>query len=144
MMNEHKFTESVVEEAALEWLEGQGYSVLGGPTIAVGESAAERTDPNYTDVILEGRLRRALQTLNPTLPPQAIQDAYRRLTRGDEPSLVTRNHAFHRRLIEGVTVEYTRPDGSIGGALVRVLDFDNPDKNDWLAVNQFTIVEGQN
>jgi type I restriction enzyme R subunit len=56
---------------------------------------------------------------------------------------VTRNHAFHQKLVEGVTVEYTRLDGSIGGALVHVFDFDHPEKNDWVAVNQFTIVEGQ-
>jgi type I restriction enzyme, R subunit len=137
------FTESVVEEAALAWLDELGYSVLSGPAIAAGEPEAERDDSGYGDVILEGRLREALERLNPALSTEAIDDAYRRLTLADEPSLVTRNHAFHRRLVEGVTVEYTRPDGSIGGALVRVLDFENPDNNDWVAVNQFTIVEGQ-
>src|SRR5579863_1290802 len=139
-----EFSESVVEQAALAWLEGLGYEILSGPNIAADEPSAERTDPEYHDVILERRLRQALQRLNPTLPSEAIEDAYRRLTRGDEPSLVTRNHAFHQKLADGVTVEYTRPDGSIGGALVRVFDFDNPENNDWVAVNQFTIVEGQN
>ena len=139
-----KFAESVVEDAALDWLKALGYTILHGPEIAAGEPCAERTDANYRDVILEQRLRKALERLNPTLPPEAIEDAYRRLTRGDEPSLVTRNHALHQRLVDGVTVEYTRPDGSIGGAQVRVFDFDNPENNDWVAVNQFTVVEGQN
>jgi type I restriction enzyme R subunit len=143
MRGQHGFTESVVEEAVLEWLEELRYEVLGGPEIAAGEPAAERTDPNYRDVILAERLKAALRRLNPTLPAEAIEDAYRRLTRADEPSLITRNHEFHKRLVEGVTVEYTRRDGTIGGALVRVLDFENPDNNDWVAVNQFTIVEGQ-
>jgi type I restriction enzyme, R subunit len=138
------FTESVVEEAALEWLERLGYTVLHGPEIAAGEVAAERVDPGYHDVILENRLRKALKRLNPGLPPEAIEDAYRRLTRAAEPSLETRNHGFHQRVVEGVTVEYTRPDGSIGGALVHVIDFDHADNNDWVAVNQFTVVEGQN
>jgi type I restriction enzyme R subunit len=138
------FTESVVEEAALEWLEGLGYTVLHGPEIAAGEPGAERTDPGYRDVVLQSRLRKALERLNPQLQPEAIQDAHKRLTRGDEPSTVTRNHAFHQKLVEGVTVEYTRLDGSIGGALVRVFDFDHPNNNDWVAVNQFTIAEGQN
>jgi type I restriction enzyme, R subunit len=137
------FTESVVEDAALEWLHGLGYSILHGPEIAAGEIAVERDDSGYRDVILERRLRQALLKLNPSLPPEAIEDAFRRLTRGDEPSLVTRNHSFHQRLVDGVSVEYTRPDGSIGGALVRVFDFDRLDNNDWVAVNQFTIVEGQ-
>ena len=138
------FAESVVEDATLDWLKALGYTILHGPEIAAGEPGAERTDPNYRDVILEQRLRKALERLNPALPPEAIEDAYRRLTRGDEPSLVTQNHALHQRLIDGVTVEYTRPDGSIGGAQVRVFDFENPDNNDWVAVNQFTVVEGQN
>lgn len=80
-----KFTESVVEDAALEWLEGLGYAVLHGPEIAFGEPAAERNDSGYRDVILERRLRQALEQLNPTLPLAAIEDAYKRLTRLDEP-----------------------------------------------------------
>jgi len=137
------FTESVVEEAALAWLEGLGYAILSGPAIAVGETGAERSDPNYRDVVLERRVRQALVQLNPDLPPEAIEDAFRKLTRTDAPSLVTRNHAMHRMLVDGVTVEYARSDGSIAGAQARVLDFHKPENNDWLAVNQYTVVEGQ-
>ena len=137
------FTESVVEEAALAWFEGLGYAVLHGPDIAIGEPAAERSDPNYRDVVLEGRLRQALGHLNPELPAEALEDAYRKLTRTDAPSLVERNRAVHRMLVDGVTVEYRRQDGSIAGAQARVLDFETPDNNDWLAVNQFTVAEGQ-
>ena len=137
------FTESVVEDAALAWLEGLGYAVVHGPEIAVGEPSAERSDPNYRDVALERRLRQALGHLNSDLPPEALEDAYRKLTRTDAPSLVERNRAVHRMLVDGVTVEYRRADGSIAGAQARVLDFDQPDNNDWLAVNQFTVAEGQ-
>src|SRR5213594_1494956 len=98
------FTESVVEEASLAWLEGLGYAVLHGPEIAVGEPAAERSDPNYRDVILERRLRQALVRLNPDLPPEALDDAYRKLTRADAPSLVERNRVIHHMLVDGVTV----------------------------------------
>jgi type I restriction enzyme R subunit len=135
--------ESVVEEAALAWLESLGYAVLHGPEIAVGEPAAERTDPNYRDVLLERRLRQSIVRLNPDLPAEALEEAYRKLTRTDAPSLVERNRAVHRMLVEGVTVEYRRPDGSIAGAQARLIDFDAPDNNDWLAVNQFTVSEGQ-
>ncbi len=137
------FTESVVEKATLDWLEGLGYSVLYGPAIAPGEPATERTDPNCRDVILERRLREALVRLNPDVPAEALEDAFRKLTRIDAPSLVERNRAVHRMLVDGVTVEYRRADGSIAGAPARVLDFDVPGNNDWLAVNQFTVVEGQ-
>ena len=142
-MSAPSFTESVVEEAALAWLEALGYAVLHGPDIAAGEPGAERSDPNYRDVVLERRLRQALVRLNPDLPPEALEDAYRKLTRSDAPSLVERNRAVHRMLVDGVTVEYRRKDGSIAGAQARVIDFDTPDNNDWLAVNQFTVSEGQ-
>ena len=129
------FTESVVEDAALAWLGELGYAVLHGPDLAVGEPAAERTDPGYRDVILERRPRQALVALNPSVPPEALDDAYRKLTRTDAPTLLDRNHALHRMFVDGVTVEYRRPDGSIAGAQARVIDFDDPDANDWLAVN---------
>ena len=137
------FTESAVEEAALAWLEALGYAVTSGPTIASGETNAERSNPNYRDVVLERRLRQALGQLNPDLPPEALEDAFRKVTRIDAPLLINRNQGFHRMLVEGVAVEYARKDGSIGGAQVRMFDFENPDINDWLAVNQFTLCEGQ-
>src|SRR5690606_16555884 len=137
------FAESVVEEAALGWLHELGYTVLHGPEIAAGEPGAERTDPGYRDAILEGRLRAALARLNPQLPAEALEDAYRKLTRTDAPSLLERNRLLHRLLVEGVTVEYRRPDGSIAGGQARVIDFDAPERNDWLAVNQFTVAGDQ-
>jgi len=137
------FTESDVEKSALTWLEALGYTVLHGPDIAVDAPGAERSDPGYRDVVLEGRLRRALARLNPGLPQEALEDAGRKLLRSDAPSLVERNRAMHRMLVDGVTVEYRRADGSIAGTQARVLDFEEPDNNDWLAVNQFTVAEGQ-
>ena len=134
-----RFAESVVEEAALGWLEDLGYTILHGPKIAPGEPFAERED--YGQVVLEGRLHQALQRLNAQAPPDALDEAFRRLTRPDSPSLVANNHAIHRYLVEGVPVEYQRSDGTFRGDLIRVLDCENPDSNDFLAVNQFTVVE---
>jgi type I restriction enzyme R subunit len=141
-MNSHDFSESVVEQAALAWLESMRYTILFGPDIAPGEPGAERDD--YGQVILKGRLQQALQRLNPSVPVDAIEEAFRKLTRPDLPSLLANNHLTHKCLVEGVPVEYQRPDGTIGGDLVRVLDFDNPDNNDFVAVNQFTVVEDRN
>jgi type I restriction enzyme, R subunit len=139
----NRFAESVVEEASLAWLGGLGYAVLHGPEIAIGMPGAERTDPGYRDVVLERRVRQALVRLNPDLPPEALDDAFRKLMRIDAPSLIERNRAVHRMLVDGITVEYRRADGSIAGAQALVIDFDAPENNDWLAVNQFTLVEGQ-
>ncbi|MBI5648222.1 MAG: type I restriction endonuclease subunit R [Ignavibacteriae bacterium] len=139
----HFMTESVVEEATLQWLHGLGYDISYGPSIAVDGNTPERSDPLFRDVILEGRLRSSLQRLNPLLPQEALTEAFRKVTRQDFPSLLQRNHAMHRMLLDGVQVEYIRPDGSISGGLARIIDFDVPENNDWLAVNQFTVAEGQ-
>ncbi len=135
------FDESIVEEATLAWLESLGYAVENGTDIAPGEARAERRD--YGQVILEDRLRRAFAQLNPKLPSEAIKDAFRKLTRPEGPTLETRNRAFHQILVDGVNVEFRREDGSIAGAQARVMDFENPDNNDWLAVSQFTVTENR-
>src|SRR5712691_7346150 len=140
-MTEPDITESVVEQAALAWLESVGWSVRHGAEIAPGERAAERRD--YGQVGLEQRLHDALAQLNRGLPPAALDDAFRKLTRPEGVELALRNRALHRLLVDGVTVEYRAPDGELRGAQVRVLDFDNIAANDWLAVNQFSVVENK-
>lgn len=138
-MSRPAFTESVVEQAGLAWLESLGYAVLAGPEIAPGEPQAERGD--YCQVVLERRLRQALERLNPQLSSDVLEEAYRKLTRPEYPSLVVNNRTVHKYLVEGVPVEFTRPDGSIGSDAARVLDYERPEQNDFLAVHQFTVVE---
>ena len=133
--------ESVVEQAALAWLESVGWQVRNGAEIAPGEPAAERDD--YGQVVLAQRLRDALARLNPALPAEALDDAFRKLTRPEGAELIVRNRALHRLLVDGVTVEYRDAEGSIRGAQARVIDFDDPAGNDWLAVNQFSVVENK-
>ena len=137
----NQFAESTVEQAALAWLESMGWVVKYGPDVAPGELWAERSD--YSQVILEQRLSDSLNRLNPLLPPEAIEDAFRKIIRSEGPTLEARNRAFHRLLIDGVTVEYKRPDGTIAGAQARIVDFEEPDNNDWLAINQFTVSENK-
>jgi type I restriction enzyme, R subunit len=133
--------ESIVEDAALEWFEELGYAIGHGPQLAPGEKAAERE--SFGDVILVGRLREAIRCLNPAIPEEAREDALRKVLRVATPSLVQTNRAFHRMLRDGVPVEYPRPDGSIAGDHVRLVDFVDVLGNDWLVVNQFTVIEGQ-
>src|ERR1700730_6305461 len=135
-------TETVVEAAALSGFTGLGYAVAHAPHLAPGEIAAERS--SFADVVLVARLRDAIARLNPAIPSDAREEASRKVLRHDAPSLVGTNRAFHRMLRDGVPVEYSRTDGSIAGDHVRLIDFDNPDANDWLAVNQFTVIEDQN
>ncbi|MDT7920361.1 MAG: type I restriction endonuclease subunit R [Meiothermus sp.] len=134
-------TESVVEQAALDWLEAVGWQIVHGPDIAPDGAVPERTD--YSQVVLEQRLRGALARLNPELPTEVLEDAFRKLTRPEGSDLIQRNRGQHRLLVDGVTVEYRDKDGEVRGAQVKVIDFDNPTNNDWLAVNQFTVVENK-
>jgi type I restriction enzyme R subunit len=134
------FTESTVEEAAFAWFEVLGYTIVHGPDIAPGEPAAERD--SYTQVLLESRLREALIRFNPQLPDSALDEALRKLKYPEAPGLIANNRTVHRYLVEGVPVEYPA-EGRIIGDHVRLFDFDKPEENDWLVVNQFTVAEGQ-
>ena len=135
-------TEAVVEAAALAWLADLGWSVAHGPDIAPETPNAERDD--YGEVVLERRLRDALAELNPTLPSDALDDTYRKLTRPEGSTLEARNREFHRMLVKGVEIEYREAGGQVRGDLVRVIDFDEAANNDLLAVNQFTVSENRN
>ena len=135
-------TEADIEQSALGWLADLGWHVIYGPQIAPDTPNAERAD--YRQVVLEGRLRAALARLNPALPSQALDDAFPKLTRPQGTTLELRNRAFHGALVNGVNVEYRADNGSIRGAMLQVLDFDDPAANDWLAVNQFHVNENKN
>src|SRR5512137_2885057 len=99
-----KFTESVVEEACLQYFGQLGYVYLPAPEIASDGLFAERAD--YGETILKQRLRSALARINPTVPPAGIEEAVRKVTRTDSPTLIVNNRAFHRMLTDGVDVQY--------------------------------------
>jgi len=134
-------TESVVEEAALDWFKGLGYQYLPGPDIACDGTRPERA--SYADVILRDRLTAALRALNPLIPAEALEDTFKKVTRSESPSLILNNWNFHKMLSEGVDVEYRNKEGRVVGDKVSLVDFTGPERNDWLVVNQFTMVEGQ-
>ena len=135
-------SESDVESAALSWLADADWHTAHGPDIAPGTPDAERAD--YDEAILPQRLRDALARLNPDLTADALDDTFRKLTHLQGTTLEARNRAFHRLAVDGVTVEYRDANGALRGAQARVIDFDDPANNDWLAVNQFTVVENRN
>ena len=135
------FAESTVEEAALEILDALGYTILHGPEIAPGELLAERTD--YSEVVLVGRLQQALARINPKVPAEAIEEAVRKILSTQAPNLEESNRQFQRFLTDGINVEY-RADDLIVPDQVQLFDFDDPENNDWLAVNQFTVIENKN
>lgn len=134
------FTESTVEEAALEWFGELGYAIGHGPEMAPGESGSERL--SYGEVALEGRLREALWRLNPEVPDEAREEVLQRVLRVADGTLARTNRTFHKMLRDGVEVSYKRHDGSARHDQVWLVDFSDALNNDWLAVNQFTVIEG--
>jgi type I restriction enzyme R subunit len=132
-------SEAAIEAAALEWFGELGYAVGHGPDLAPGEPAAERE--SFGAVVLEERLRSALARLNPSIPAEAREEALLRVVRVGLPSLVQTNRAFHTWLRNGVEVSYRTADGGTKHDLVRVLDSEDVEANDWLVVNQYTVIE---
>ena len=133
--------ENTVETATLDWLLNLGWQIAHGADSAPDAPGTERDD--YGQVVLERRFRDALARLNPSLPASSLHDAFRRLTRPEGSSLDARNRAFHHMLVNGVEIEYRDAEGRVRWDQVRMVDFENPANNDWLAVNQFTVAEDQ-
>jgi type I restriction enzyme R subunit len=131
-------TEDQLEQKTIAWLRELGFSYAYGPDIAPAPEGTAPEREDYRQVILAGRLRAQLETINPTLPLSAIEDAVRQVLTPNLPTLIQINRQFHRWLRDGVKVQYQR-DGETVGDQVRLIDFTNPMANDWLAVNQFTI-----
>jgi type I restriction enzyme R subunit len=138
-----RLDESQVELAALEWFQGLGYEVRHGQDIAPGEAFAERD--SYEQVVLAGRLKGAVDRLNPHIPAEAREEAVRKVMRPDGPSLIANNHQFHRWLVEGIAVSFQGDDGTLKHDQLRLAELDPTqiDRNDWLVVNQFTVIEGK-
>src|SRR5690606_14578557 len=132
--------ESSIEQLALDELGVLGWHAFFGPDIAPDGPWPERE--RYSDVVLVGRLREALERINPQLPPVAIEEALRQVLTSDSPALIENNRRFHRMLTDGVDVSWMGPEGEKHGK-VWLLDIDHPENNDWLAVNQFTVVENK-
>lgn len=131
--------ENVVEEAALEYFRQLGYKTLWGPGIAPDGEAPERAD--WNDVLLRSRVRDALQRINPNFDDEVIAKALVVLDRAESQHPLAENQRVHRLITQGIPVEHRLADGSIRTSLLWLIDYDNPENNDWLAVNQFTIIE---
>ena len=137
-----QINEDTVEYVAIDWLREIGYDYVHGGEIAPGEPAAERDD--YREVLLLGRLRRSLAGINGHLPravrADVIEDVIRKIERPISQKIEQNNHAFHQWLVEGVDVSFHH-EGSVRHDKVWLVDFDDPQNNDWLVVNQFTVMD---
>src|SRR5436305_7056577 len=137
-------TEADVERSLLEQFREIGYETAQGPEIAPGGERSERK--TWGDVVLRDRLRAALVRINAHLPAGAVEEALRKMGRLESPSLVQNNRRFHQRVVEKVDVEVQLParaGGGISYEKVSLVDFDDPEVNDFLAVSQFRVEENR-
>jgi type I restriction enzyme, R subunit len=134
----NSITENEIEEIALSYLQNLGYSYVLGTTLSPDGEHPER---QYNDVVLATRLRDAIDKLNPTITQDAKEDALKKVLRTESPNALINNETFHKYLTEGVDIE-VRTDDGIRGEKVYIVDFDNVENNEFLAINQFTIIEG--
>src|SRR6218665_2161168 len=130
--------ENEIEEIAIGYLQGLGYKYLNGLVLSPDGEHPER---KYNEVVLVTRLRDAIDKLNPLLSQDAKEEALKKVLRSDSPNALINNENFHKRVTEGVEVEVRTADG-IRGEKVYIADFNKPENNEFLAVNQFTIIEG--
>ncbi len=131
-------TENEIEEIALSYLQNLGYSYILGTDISPDGEHPER---QYNEVVLVTRLRDAIDKLNPNISQDAKEDALKKVLRTESPNLLVNNESFHRYLTDGVDVE-VRTENGIRGEKVYIVDFEKPENNEFLAVNQFTVIEG--
>ncbi|MEG6550333.1 type I restriction endonuclease subunit R [Desulfocurvibacter africanus] len=133
-------SEADIENGLLQNFVTLGYSTT--PNAQIGPDSTSPERGTNSDVVLQNRLKSNVDRLNSSIPPEARHNAIRTLLATEKPSLIEENRRLHRALVEGIDVEYYAEDGTIRGGKVRVIDFENPGDNDWLAVSQFTVVDG--
>ncbi|MDO9150903.1 MAG: type I restriction endonuclease subunit R, partial [Methylotenera sp.] len=131
-------TESAIETLTIERLQALGFVYIYGPDVAPDSANPERE--SFADLLMLGRLRKAVARINPTLTAAALDEAIKSIQRISSPELLANNEDFHRLLTEGVNVSYQK-DGNTRGDLVWLVDFANPDNNEFVVANQFTIIE---
>ncbi|WP_397409515.1 type I restriction endonuclease subunit R [Polaromonas sp.] len=134
-------SEAAVELALLEQLRGLGYSIEQEENIGPDGHHPERE--SHDEVVLKKRFESAVALLNPGLPLEARQDAIRKVMQQELPSLLEENRRLHRLITEGVDVEYYADDGTLTAGKVSLINFEQPEQNDWLAVSQFVVIAGQ-
>ena len=136
-MTSNKITESEIEQFAIRLLKKQGYQYIYAPNIAPDSDTPERS--LFEDVLLLKRLKKAVGRINPGIPADVRDDAIKQIQRLNSPELIANNEAFHRMLTEGIRVTY-RKDGADRGDLVWLIDFTNPENNEFLALSNFPVI----
>lgn len=131
-------SEENIEQFVIMEFSKLGYQSINGKDISPDGSMPER---EYNEVVLKNRLQEAISKFNKNIPYEAQDEALRKVLRSDSPNLLQNNYTFHKYLTEGVEIEYRKGDRIVGDR-VWLIDYENPSNNEFLVVNQFTVIEG--
>jgi type I restriction enzyme R subunit len=131
-------TENIIEQSAIEILQSQGWEYANGKEISPEGLFCERE--NFSQIVLLNRLRTAIANINPTIPLDAQEAAVQKILRIASPDLLHNNEEFHRLLVEKVKIPY-QENGYERSHEVALIDFEHPANNQFLVVNQYTIIE---
>lgn len=129
-------TEDDLEQLCLTWFQDSGWEYRFGPDIAPDGDTPARAD--YRQVLLQGRLHEALRRLNPAVPDAVLEEVLHRVAKPHEPSVIQSNRSFHETLLDGLAV-IVEKNGEKRGDRVRLIDFEHPENNHFLVVNQYTV-----
>lgn len=136
-MRQNNITESAIEQYAIEQLQNQGYSYIYGPDIAPDAETPERE--SFEEVLLLNKLKSAVARINPSIPASAQEEAVKQVLRLSSTDMLTNNETFHRMLTEGINISYQK-NGGTRGDYVWLIDFDNPENNEFIVLNQYTVI----
>jgi type I restriction enzyme R subunit len=131
-------TENIIETSSIEILMSLGWEYANGKDISPEGLFCERD--SFSQIILTKRLRNAIARINPHIPPDAQEAAIQKVLRIYSPELLHNNEEFHKLLVEKVKIPYQQ-NGYERSHEVALIDFENPANNQFLVVNQFTIIE---
>jgi type I restriction enzyme R subunit len=132
--------ESDVEENVLAILGSLGYEIIRGDNEDYLPGGPSPLRPDFKDVVLVEKLREALRRVNPSITEETREHAVKQVLRSESQKLIADNESFHKLLVDGVDIPI-QSEGEERYQKVWLFDFENPENNDFLAVNQFTVIE---
>jgi type I restriction enzyme R subunit len=135
-------SEAELENLLLDQLKGLGYTIKSEDE--VGPDGTNPLRESHDEVIYKKNLARAINALNSDLPDEARQDAVRKITQSELPNLLAENRRIHKLITDGIDVEFYAKDGTLTSGKVKIIDFDTPSNNEWLAISQFVVINGRN
>lgn len=124
----------LVEQPAINWLRELGYSYIHGSELSPENQERE----TYRHVVLKKRFIQAVKRINPWLTDKLAEQVYRKVVELEHPDFVIKGKIFYELLTNGVKLTF-KEGKEEKTKIVRIIDFENPENNEFLVANQFTV-----